>query len=200
MTYERSREARKKESGDDLYDRVYDARRPELFLNAVGWRVVGHAGKVRVREDSRWNVPEPELVLVLNSRMEIVGYTAGNDISSRDIEGENALYLPQAKIYDGSCALGPGILLGEPDDMRNLAVKLTIERDGATVFEEETGTSRMKRTPEELVAYLGMGLSFPEEAFLMIGTGIVPGDGFTLRLKDLVRIAVGELVLSIGVA
>ncbi|MCA6303523.1 MAG: fumarylacetoacetate hydrolase family protein, partial [Phenylobacterium sp.] len=167
---------------------------------AVGWRVVGEGQAVRVREDSRWNVPEPELVLVVNSRMEIVGYTAGNDVSSRDIEGENALYLPQAKIYDGSCAVGPGILLGAPEAMRNLAVKLIIERDGATVFEEEIGISRMKRGLEELVAYLGRELEFPEGVFLMTGTGIVPGDDFTLRPKDLVHIAVGELVLSNAVA
>jgi 2-dehydro-3-deoxy-D-arabinonate dehydratase len=200
VTYERSREARKEESGDDLYDKVYAAERPELFFKAAGWRVVGHGGAVRVRRDSRWNVPEPELVLVVNSEMEIVGYTAGNDVSSRDIEGENALYLPQAKVYDGSCALGPGILLDDRANLQDLAVELTIEREGAIVFEEETRTSKMKRGAEELAAYLGKEFEFPDGAFLMTGTGVVPGDYFSLRPGDTVRITVGGLVLANSVA
>lgn len=196
VTYERSRQARKEESDDDLYDKVYAAERPELFFKALGWRVVGNGGAVRVRRDSGWNVPEPELVLVVNSEMEIIGYTAGNDVSSRDIEGENALYLPQAKVYDGSCALGPGILLDDPANLRDLAVELTIERDGTTVFEEGTRTSKMKRGIEELADYLGKELEFPDGSFLMTGTGVVPGEHFSLRPGDAVRIMVGGLVLA----
>ena len=144
VTYLQSREARELESADaDAYARVYEAERPELFFKAHGWRVVGNGDGVRVRRDSRWNVPEPELVLVLDSRMEIVGFTAGNDVSSRDIEGENPLYLPQAKVYDGSCALGPGIVLTGPDGMRDLPIRLGISREGHVVFEGDVSTSRM---------------------------------------------------------
>jgi 2-dehydro-3-deoxy-D-arabinonate dehydratase len=197
VTYERSREARMFESKEaDIYDKVYDAVRPELFFKAVGWRVVGHGGEVRVREDSHWNVPEPELVLVLNGRMEIVGYTAGNDVSSRDIEGENSLYLPQAKIYDGSCSLGPGIVLGGPDSMRDLLIRMRILRDGEAVYEDEVSTSRMKRPFEELAEYLGKELSFPTGAFLMTGTSLVPGEDFTLTPGDRVEISVGDLLLE----
>jgi 2-dehydro-3-deoxy-D-arabinonate dehydratase len=197
VTYLRSREAREIESADaDAYERVYDAERPELFFKAPGWRVVGHGDRVRVREDSRWNVPEPELVLVLNARMEIVGYTAGNDVSSRDIEGENPLYLPQAKVYDGSCALGPGIVLSGPDSMRDLRITMSIRRGDETVFEDETDISQMKRSLEELASYLGRELVFPGGAFLMTGTGIVPADDFTLKPGDLVGISVGDLVLE----
>lgn len=201
VTYLRSREARELESADaDAYERVYDAERPELFFKAPGWRVVGHGSTVRVREDSHWNVPEPELVLVLNSGMEIVGYTAGNDVSSRDIEGENPLYLPQAKVYDGSCSLGPGIVLSGPDSMRDLRITMSIRRGDETVFEDETGTSQMKRSPEELASYLGKELVFPGGAFLMTGTGIVPDDDFTLKPGDRVGISVGDLVLENEVA
>ena len=197
VTYERSREARMFESKEaDIYDKVYDAVRPELFFKAIGWRVVGHEGAVRVREDSHWNVPEPELVLVVNGRMEIVGYTAGNDVSSRDIEGENSLYLPQAKIYDGSCSLGPGIVLGGPDSMRDLLIRMRILRDSEAVYEDEVSTSRMKRPFEELADYLGKELSFPTGAFLMTGTSLVPGEDFTLTLGDRVEISVGDLVLE----
>ncbi|MBA2510923.1 MAG: fumarylacetoacetate hydrolase family protein, partial [Rubrobacteraceae bacterium] len=142
-----------------------------------------------------WNVPEPELVLVLNSRMEIVGFTAGNDVSSRDIEGENPLYLPQAKVYDGSCALGPGIVLTGPDGMRDLPIRLGISREGHVVFEGDVSTSRMKRSFEELAGYLGRELSLPSGAFLMTGTGIVPEEEFTLTPGDRVEVSVGELVL-----
>jgi 2-dehydro-3-deoxy-D-arabinonate dehydratase len=197
VTYLRSREAREVESTDaDAYERVYDAERPELFFKALGWRVVGHGARVRVREDSQWNVPEPELVLVVNSGMEIVGYTAGNDVSSRDIEGENPLYLPQAKVYDGSCSLGPGIVLSGPDSMLDLHITMSIRRGDTTVFEDEIDTSQMKRSPEELAAYLGKELAFPGGAFLMTGTGIVPGDDFTLESGDLVGISVGDLLLE----
>ncbi|HEX6710456.1 MAG TPA: fumarylacetoacetate hydrolase family protein [Rubrobacter sp.] len=201
VTYLRSREAREIESADaDAYERVYVAERPELFFKAPGWRVVGHGGRVRVREDSRWNVPEPELVLVLNSGMEIVGYTAGNDVSSRDIEGENPLYLPQAKVYNGSCALGPGIVLSGSDAMRDLRITMSIRRGDVIVFEDETDISQMKRSLEELASYLGRELVFPGGVSLMTGTGIVPEDDFTLKPGDLVGISVGELVLENEVA
>jgi 2-dehydro-3-deoxy-D-arabinonate dehydratase len=196
VTYLISREARMFESGEaDIYDKVYDAERPELFFKSVGWRVAGHEEPVRVREDSRWNVPEPELVLVVNSRMEIVGYTAGNDVSSRDIEGENSLYLPQAKIYDGGCSLGPGIQLGGPDSMRDLLISMRIHRDGEVVFDEEDSTSRMKRPFEELASYLGKELAFPIGTFLMTGTGIVPDEDFNLVPGDRTEISVGDLTL-----
>ncbi len=201
VTYGRSREAREYESADaDAYARVYDAERPELFFKAHGWRAVGHGDAVRVRGDSRWNVPEPELVLVLNSRMEILGYTAGNDVSSRDIEGENPLYLPQAKVYDGSCSLGPGIVLGGPDGMRDLHIRLRIFREGTVIFEGKVSTTRMKRYFEELAEYLGRELTLPTGAFLMTGTGIVPDESFTLTPGDRVEVSVGELVLENGVA
>ncbi len=201
VTYLRSREARELESADaNAYERVYDAKRPELFFKAQGWRVVGQGDSVRVRRDSHWNVPEPELVLVLNSRMETVGYTAGNDVSSRDIEGENPLYLPQAKVYDGACSLGPGIVLAVPDAVRELRIRLRIRRDDGVIFEGEIETSQMKRSPEELADYLGRELAFPKGAFLMTGTGVVPDEDFTLEPGDRVEISVGELVLENEVA
>src|ERR671912_511636 len=143
---------------------------------------------------------EPELVLVLNSGMEIVGYTAGNDVSSRDIEGENTLYLPQAKVYDGACSLGPGIVISDPDSMLDLRITMSIRRGDAILFEDDINTSQMKRSPEELAAYLGKELAFPGGAFLMTGTGIVPEDDFTLVPGDLVGISVGDLVLENEVA
>jgi 2-dehydro-3-deoxy-D-arabinonate dehydratase len=201
VTYLQSREARELESADaDAYERVYDAERPELFFKALGWRVVGHGDRVRVREDSHWNVPEPELVLVVNSGMEIVGYTAGNDVSSRDIEGENPLYLPQAKVYDGSCSLGPGIVLSDPDSMLDLRITMGVRRGDEIIFEDAVDTSQMKRSPEELAAFLGRELAFPDGAFLMTGTGIVPEDDFTLKPGDLVGISVGGLLLENEVA
>ena len=197
VTYLQSREARELESADaNAYERVYDAERPELFFKAQGWRVVGHGERVRVRRDSHWNVPEPELVLVLNAGMEIVGYTAGNDVSSRDIEGENPLYLPQAKVYDGACSLGPGIVLAGAESLGDLPVRLCIRRGEEPVFEGEVETSKMKRSPEELASYLGRELAFPVGAFLMTGTGIVPGEDFTLGPGDVVEISVGNLVLE----
>jgi 2-dehydro-3-deoxy-D-arabinonate dehydratase len=197
VTYLQSRDAREMESADaDAYERVYVADRPELFFKAQGWRVVGHGDGVRVREDSHWDVPEPELVVVVNSRMEVVGYTAGNDVSSRDIEGENPLYLPQAKVYDGSCSVGPGIVLCGTDSMRELRISMEIRRDDETVFEGEVDTSQMKRSPEELAEYLGKELAFPVGAFLMTGTGIVPEDEFTLVAGDVVGISVGDLFLE----
>ncbi|HZF59548.1 MAG TPA: fumarylacetoacetate hydrolase family protein, partial [Rubrobacter sp.] len=155
---------------------------------------------VRVRRDSRWNVPEPELVLVLNNRMEIVGFTAGNDVSSRDIEGENPLYLPQAKVYDGACSLGPGIALADAEAVRRLPIRLRIRRGEGVVFEGEIETSQMKRDPTELADYLGRELIFPAGAFLMTGTGVVPNEDFTLEPGDEVEISVGDLVLENQVA
>lgn len=197
VTFLRSREARMHESDvKDVYERVYDAERVEVFFKAAGWRVVGPGQPVRVRRDSTWNVPEPELTLVLSSRGEIVGYCAGNDVSSRDIEGENPLYLPQAKVYDGSCALGPGIVLAGADAMRDLPIALTIERGGATLFEGETATSQLKRSLEEIARWLFAELAFPQGAFLMTGTGVVPPDEFNLSPGDVVRIEVAGRVLE----
>jgi len=197
VTYLRSRDARKAESATgDIYQKVYEAERPELFFKAAGWRVVGPGDAIRVRADSRWNVPEPELTLVINRHGEIVGYCAGNDVSSRDIEGENPLYLPQAKVYNGSCALGPGIVLAGSDALRDLPIGLKIARYGQTVFEGETRTSRMKRSFEDLAAYLYRELEFPRGAFLMTGTGIVPHESFSLTSGDRVRVEVGDLVLE----
>ncbi len=192
VTYLRSREARKAESTvADMYEKVYAAERPELFSKALGWRVVGDGGAIRIRQDSHWNVPEPELVLVINRHGEIVGYCAGNDVSSRDIEGENPLYLPQAKIYNGSCALGHGIVLCEPGILKELPIRLTIQRAHETVFAGEANTSMMKRTPAELVEFLTRELDFPHGVFLMTGTCLVPED-FTLLPDDVVLIEVGE--------
>jgi 2-dehydro-3-deoxy-D-arabinonate dehydratase len=197
VTYLRSREAREAESTvRDVYARVYEAERPELFYKSVGWRVVGHEMPIRVRDDSRWNVPEPELVLVVNALGEIVGFCAGNDVSSRDIEGENPMYLPQAKVYDGSCALGPGIVLGAVERLKDLPVQLEVRRAGHAVFEGETHTSRIKRSFEELARYLCRELSFPHGAFLMTGTGIVPPHDFSLDRGDVVRVAIGSLALE----
>ncbi|MGK3982686.1 fumarylacetoacetate hydrolase family protein [Sorangium sp. So ce136] len=194
VTYERSRNARKEESagGGDFYDRVYDAERPELFFKATPRLVAGPGAPVRIRRDSIWNVPEPELSLVVSAAGRIVGYTAGNDVSSRSIEGDNPLYLPQAKIYDGCCALGPAIALAdEPGlDLRALSIQLVIRRKGESVFAGETSTARMRRAPEELVAYLTRALSFPAGVVLMTGTGIVPPDSFTLEPGDLVEITI----------
>jgi 2-dehydro-3-deoxy-D-arabinonate dehydratase len=197
VTYLRSREARKAESEvGDVYEKVYDATRPELFFKAPGWRVRGQAQDVNIRADSRWNVPEPELTLVVNSRLEIVGYTAGNDMSSRDIEGENPLYLPQAKVYDGSCALGSGIVLCGADALRDMRIGIQIRRAGLVAFEGSVSTAQIKRPLEELVAYLGREMEFPNGVFLMTGTGIVPPDHFTLEAGDAVDITIGEVRLS----
>jgi 2-dehydro-3-deoxy-D-arabinonate dehydratase len=197
VTYLRSREARKAESASaDIYQKVYDAQRPELFYKSHGWRVIGNGMGIRIRKDSRWNVPEPELVLVINKFGEIVGYSAGNDVSSRDIEGENPLYLPQAKVYNGSCALGPAICLIDSEaDLDNLPIQLDIVRSGTSVFHGETSTAAMKRKFAELVEYLFLELDFPLGVLLMTGTGIVPDEKFSLLPGDEVRIQVGELLL-----
>jgi len=196
VTYLRSREARQAESNTgDVYDRVYAAQRPELFYKAIGWRVQGYHQPLRIRADSDWNVPEPEVTLVINRHGEIVGYTAGNDMSSRSIEGENPLYLPQAKIYDASCALGPAIHLADVKGMRDLRIEISIKRAGQTVFQGNTRTANMNRKLEELVSYLFRELSFPQGVFLLTGTGIVPPDQFTLAHGDSVTITVGDLTL-----
>ena len=197
VTYQRSREARRAESElGDVYDRVYAAQRPELFFKAIGWRVVAPGVAVRIRRDSAWNVPEPELTIILNRLGEIVGYTAGNDMSSRSIEGENPLYLPQAKMYNGSCALGPEIQLTNANDLSDIPISISIERNGEMVFRGETRTAKMNRRLEDLAACLFQELSFPHGVFLMTGTGIVPPEQFTLALNDRVNIHVGDLVLE----
>jgi 2-dehydro-3-deoxy-D-arabinonate dehydratase len=197
VTYLRSRDARKEESSvADVYQKVYDADRPEIFFKSTGWRVAPNGRPVRIRSDSLWNVPEPEMVLVINRQGEIVGYTAGNDMSSRDIEGENPLYLPQAKIYDGSCAIGSGIRLAGPDELGNLPIKIRISRAGAQVYEGESSTAQMRRRPVELAAYLVRELTFPQGVYLMTGTCVVPGGGFTLCSGDSMQIMVGEVTLE----
>ena len=194
VTYLRSRDARKAESSvADMYQKVYEAERPELFMKSIGWRVRGDGMPIRVRKDSSWNVPEPELTLVINCHQEIVGYCAGNDVSSRDIEGENPLYLPQAKSYKGSCALGHGIWLCEPDEIRNIPIRLEIQRDSETIFDGQANTASMKRSLPELVEFLTRELDFPRGVFLMTGTCLVPEGGFTLRIGDIVTIQVGHL-------
>jgi len=193
VTYLRSKVARMEESesqaGGDFYDRVYDAERPELFFKAMPGRVVAPGNPIRIRRDSVWNVPEPELVLVLSATGSIVGHTIGNDVSSRSIEGENPLYLPQAKVYDGSCALGPVISLSDGQH-RERSIQMTITRAGASVFSGETSTSQMRRSQQELAAYLFRELTFSTGAFLLTGTGIVPPDDFSLRSRDLVSITI----------
>ncbi|TWT21411.1 fumarylacetoacetate hydrolase [Luteimonas marina] len=197
VTYLSSRMAREAESQSaDVYQKVYGAERPELFFKANGWRVRGHGAPIRVRDDSHWNVPEPELVLVLDAGGGIVGYTTGNDVSSRSIEGENPLYLPQAKVYEGACAIGPGIRLCAAERMRDLPISLEIVRGGASVFSGATRTSQIKRNLEELAGWLLRELPQPHGAFLFTGTGVVPGEDFTLRGGDVVRIDIDGLVLE----
>lgn len=197
VTYLRSRVEREAESSvADVYARVYAAPRPELFFKSVGRRVVGDGGQIRIRRDSDWNVPEPELTLVLNAFGEIVGYTAGNDVSSRSIEGENPLYLPQAKSYDGSCALGPEIVVATEEEMRDLPIHLSILRSGEEVFAGDARISQMKRSLSELAGYLFRETAFPDGAFLMTGTGIVPTQEFTLMVGDVVSVTVGEITLT----
>jgi 2-dehydro-3-deoxy-D-arabinonate dehydratase len=193
VTYIRSREARIEDvdaGGGDFYTRVYEAARPELFFKAPAYRVVGSGGHVRVRRDAQWSVPEPELTLVINRRGEIVGYTIGNDMSARDIEGDNPLYLPQAKIYDGSCALGPCVYLSRDPLDPETSISMNIEREGAVVFSGETAIRNIKRPLPELVEYLFRETSFPQGCLLMTGTGIVPPTSFSLREGDLINITI----------
>jgi len=193
VTYERSKVARQEESeqGGSFYDLVYRAPRPELFFKATPHRVVGPGAAIRVRRDTRWCVPEPELALVLSPALEVVGFTAGNDVSARDIEGENPLYLPQAKFYDACCALGPCVTL--PAAMpppASIEIRLEITRAGATAFEGRTSVARMARRFEELIGWLGIDNSFPDGVVLLTGTGIVPPDEFSLQRGDVVTITV----------
>lgn len=205
VTYMRSREARMEESrksgGDTFYDKVYDADRPELFFKATPQRTVGHGGTVRIRKDSAWDVPEPELTLFICSEGSIEGYTIGNDMSSRSIEGENPLYLPQAKTYEGCAGLGPCIYVPQKPLASDTKIRLTIFRDTKEVFSDEIPISQMKRKPTDLVEFLFRECRFPQGCFLMTGTGIVPSDDFTLKSGDEVNISIdhiGTLVNTVG--
>ncbi len=203
VTYKRSRTARMEESAAaaDCYDRVYASPRPELFFKGTPHRVVGPGDAIRIRYDSNWNVPEPELTLVISSQNQLVGFTAGNDVSSRDIEGDNPLYLPQAKLYNQSCALGPWITLpiGMPP-REQIGIRLEIRRGQEAVFKGETSIAQMARSFENLIGWLSRENSFPNGAFLLTGTGIVPDSNFSLQPGDIVEIdidGIGPLVNSV---
>ena len=192
VTYERSRAARQEEAidGGDVYARVYGAQRPELFFKGRGYHVVGHLGEVGIRSDATWSVPEPELAVVFNPALEVVGFTVGNDMSSRDIEGENPLYLPQAKVYTAACALGPGIVLSSSTEFPQAAIRMEIMRAGKSVFTGEVHTDRIRRTIKELADYLGRCNTYPDGVVLLTGTGIVPPSDFTLAAGDEVTISI----------
>lgn len=205
VTYYRSREARKEESrdagGGDFYQRVYDAERPELFYKANALRVAPPGGVLRLRRDARWIVPEPELTLVVNNRHRIIGYTVGNDLSCRDLEGENPLYLPQAKTFDGCAAIGPGLLISTDPLPETTRIQLRVLRGGRAVVDDSTELALMKRKPAELLEYLTRETRFPAGCFLMTGTGIVPNDDFSLQVDDEVHITIepiGTLVNVMG--
>jgi 2-dehydro-3-deoxy-D-arabinonate dehydratase len=205
VTYLRSKIGRQEESkdagGGDFYGRVYEAERPECFFKSTPHRVVGNKGFVRIRKDSTWDVPEPELTLVVTASGKIIGYTIGNDMSSRSIEGENPLYLPQAKTYDGCAALGPCILLAEKPISPDTHITLTINRDNQTAFTDTIALSQMKRTPEELTSFVFRECSFPFGCMIMTGTGIVPGNDFTLQSADEISIEIeriGKLVNTVA--
>ena len=196
VTYLRSKKARMEESefSANAYDKVYDAPRPELFFKSLPEKVVGPNEPVGIRADSKWNVPEPELTFVINSRGEIVGFTIGNDMSSRDIEGENLLYLPQAKIYERSCAIGPVVVVDAGEsEARTWSIQIAIERNGERVFSGETSVGQIKRTFSELVEYLVRAQRFPHGAILLTGTGIVPPDTFTLGAGDKIAISISGI-------
>jgi 2-dehydro-3-deoxy-D-arabinonate dehydratase len=196
VTYLRSKTARMEESdfSATAYDKVYAAERPEIFFKSMPEKVVATGEAVGIRRDAKWNVPEPELALVMNSRGQIIGHTIGNDMSSRDIEGENLLYLPQAKVYDRSCALGPWIHLGATEaDARGWKIKIEIRRDGKNVFNGETSASQIKRDFAQLAEFLFRSQKFPHGAVLLTGTGIVPPDTFTLRERDEVEIEISGI-------
>lgn len=202
VTYEKSRDARQEEAqdGGDVYARVYNAERPELFFKGHGTRAIGNGGEIGIRRDSHWNVPEPELALVLNPALEVVGLTIGNDMSSRDIEGANPLYLPQAKVYKSSCALGPGIVLGSHSVWPMTTIRLEIERQNKSLFSSQIETSRIHRTLEELLEHLGRCNDFPDGVVLLTGTGIIPPSEFTLEVGDVTRISIdgiGTLVNTV---
>jgi len=203
VTYLRSKEGRQEESkgagGGDFYARVYEAERPEVFFKSTPQRVVGHNGNVRIRKDSSWDVPEPELTLMVTSSGKIVGYTIGNDMSSRSIEGENPLYLPQAKTYDGCASLGPCIFVTENPLDRNTKIYLEIKRNDSKVFEGNIGINQMKRTAEELVSFVFRECSFPSGCLIMTGTGIVPGNDFTLQPGDEIKISIDNIGTLINV-
>lgn len=193
VTYKRSRVARMEESetAASCYDRVYVSARPEIFFKASPHRVGGHDQPLRIRADAVWNVPEPELTLVVNSRLQLVGFTVGNDMSSRDIEGDNPLYLPQAKVYNQCCGLGPVITLAAAMPPREqTAIRLRIRRGNTDVFSGETSVAQMARTFEDLISWLGRDNSFPNGVFLLTGTGIVPDSDFTLHAGDVVEISI----------
>jgi 2-dehydro-3-deoxy-D-arabinonate dehydratase len=206
VTYRRSKVAREEESAGSgasrFYDMVYTAARPELFFKSPARRVVGTGEPVRIRRDAKWSVPEPEVALVVSPALKIVGFTVGNDMSSRDIEGENPLYLPQAKFYDGSCALGPVVTLASAlPPLAEVTIKLSIRRGGAVAFEGQTSLAAMARTFEDLVSWLGRETSFPDGVVLLTGTGVVPGDDFTLAPGDEIVIdvaGIGRLVNPVG--
>lgn len=196
VTYLRSKKARMEESdfSATAYDRVYEAPRPEIFFKSLAEKVVGPAGNVGIREDARWNVPEPELALVFNPSRQLTGFTIGNDMSSRDIEGENLLYLPQAKTYRKSCALGPVVVLGASEsEVRTWTIGVQISRSGSVVFRGETSIGQIKRTFAELSDYLHRSQEFPNGAVLLTGTGVVPGDDFTLAAGDTISIQVSGI-------
>jgi len=196
VTYFRSRAARMEESeasgGDVFYDKVYEAERPELFMKATPYRARGHGAQIRVRADSTWDVPEPELTLAINAEGKVFGFTIGNDVSSRSIEGENPLYLPQAKVYRGSCALGPALVVGNVITPESV-IAITIARGGQKVFSGDTKVSQIKRGFDELAGFLFRENEFPEGALLMTGTGIVPGNDFSLTSGDIVSISISGL-------
>ncbi len=205
VTYLRSKIGRQEESkdagGGDFYARVYEAERPEVFFKTTPHRVVGHKEKVRIRKDSSWDVPEPELTLVVSSSGKIVGYTIGNDMSSRSIEGENPLYLPQAKTYDACAAIGPCVYVTEEPLNRNTNIHLEIHRNNENVFEGSIGLSQLKRSPEELVSFVYRECSFPHGCLIMTGTGIVPENNFTLKSGDEIKISIdgiGTLINEVG--
>jgi len=197
VTYLRSREARLEETSQkNIYEHVYESDRPELFFKAAGWRVVPHGGELGVRADSTWDVPEPELAVLSNSRAEIVAYACGNDMSSRSIEGENPLFLPQAKVYDRSCAIGPAAVLAWAIDVARAVIRMTIERDGTTVFAGTSTVADMTREPAKLVGVLYSSYTLPVGAWLLTGTSLVPPQPYTATAGDVVRIAIeglGEL-------
>ena len=202
VTYLRSKIGRQEESkdagGGDFYAKVYEAERPEVFFKSTPHRIVGHRGEVKIRKDSTWDVPEPELTLVVTSSGKIIGYTIGNDMSSRSIEGENPLYLPQSKTYDGCAAIGPCIYINEKGLDNDTNIRLEIIRNNQNAFEGNVALSQMKRTPEELVSFVYRECSFPHGCLIMTGTGIVPPNEFTLQTGDEIKIAIDNIGILIN--